>query len=170
MKKNGVFDSKIFKITVGIINVCLIIGLVSYLVLTLIHKNHTSSSPSQGVSVVAEKYSVNDTESAMNDAEDSMMDVYYMLLQGSTVDLGNNKVLHFETDGTFNGYFDDNNTNVSNYLYEVISESDDSQYVANVNIYNEDKTSVVQYKLSFDENSDMQLYYPDAEQTFKLEF
>lgn len=45
-----------------------------------------------------------------------------------------------------------------------------NQYVANVNIYNKDKTSVVQYKLSFDEDSNMQLYYPETDQNFKLEF
>lgn len=170
MKKNGVFESKIFKITIGVINICLIIGLVFYLIFALVHKSQANSSASQGVSVEAKEYSVNDTETAMNDAEDSMMNVYYTLLQGSTVNLGNDKVMHFEVDGTFTGYFDDNNIDVSNYSYEVISEDDESQYVANVNIYNEDKTSVVQYKLCFDENSDMQLYYPDAVQTFKLEF
>lgn len=57
------------------------------------------------------------------------------------------------------------------YSYEVISLEDNSApYVANVNIYNEGKTSVVQYKLSFDEDSNMQLCYPETNQNFKLEF
>lgn len=96
---------------------------------------------------------------------------YATLLQGSTVNLDDTKVMHFEIDGSFDGFFDTDNPDVKGYSYEVISLEDNSApYVANVNIYNKDKTSVVQYKLSFDEDSNMQLYYPETDQNFKLEF
>ena len=38
MKKDGILESRKFKIAVGVINVCLIIGLAAYLIFSLISK------------------------------------------------------------------------------------------------------------------------------------
>ena len=170
MKKDGILESRKFRIAVGVINVCLIIGLTAYLVFSLINKERVSVS-NQDIAVVAKEYSVDHPDTAMKDAEDTMLGVYATLLQGSTVNLDDTKAMHFEIDGSYDGFFDTDNPDVKGYSYEVISLDDSStSYVANVNIYNEDKTSVVQYKLSFDENQNMQLYYPETDQNFKLEF
>lgn len=177
MKKDGILESRKFKIAVGVINICLIIGLTAYLIFSLVSKERMSAL-NQDIAVVAKEYSADDPDAAMEDAEDKMLSVYATLLQGSTVNLDDTKVMYFEIDGSFDGFFDTDNPDVKGYSYEVISLEDNSApYVANVNIYNEDKTAVVQYKLSFDEDklsfdedSNMQLYYPEIDQNFKLEF
>lgn len=170
MKKDGILESRKFKIAVGVINICLIIGLTAYLIFSLVSKERMSAL-NQDIAVAAKEYSADDPDAAMEDAEDKMLSVYATLLQGSTVNLDDTKVMYFEIDGSFDGFFDTDNPDVKGYSYEVISLEDNSApYVANVNIYNEDKTAVVQYKLSFDEDSNMQLYYPEIDQNFKLEF
>ena len=86
MKKDGILESRKFKIAVGVINVCLIIGLAAYLIFSLISKERMSVS-NQDIAVVAKEYSADDPDAAMEDAEDKMLSVYATLLQGSTVNL-----------------------------------------------------------------------------------
>ena len=141
MKKDGILESRKFKIAVGVINVCLIIGLAAYLIFSLISKERMSVSNQD---IAAKEYSADDPDAAMEDAEDKMLSVYATLLQGSTVNLDDTKVMHFEIDGSFDGFFDTDNPDVKGYSYEVISLEDNSApYVANVNIYNKDKTCLL---------------------------
>lgn len=173
---NKFFASKKFKAVIGILNICLIIGLASYLIVSFVSRNSGSST----TTITAESYSVDDPESAMADAEDKMMNTYSILLGGCTAKLSDDKVMYFGVDGSFEGFFDDENPDVSGYTFEAVSlDEGESDYVANVNIYNKDKTSYVQYKLYFgtsendnaeDTESSMCLFYPKTEQVIALEF
>lgn len=44
MKKDGILESRKFKIAVGVINICLIIGLTAYLIFSLVSKERMSAS------------------------------------------------------------------------------------------------------------------------------
>lgn len=43
MKKDGILESRKFKIAVGVINICLIIGLTAYLIFSLVSKERMSA-------------------------------------------------------------------------------------------------------------------------------
>lgn len=108
----------------------------------------------------------------MDEASGQMASVYYTLIQGSYAEMGDGTNLQFGIDGNFSGFFDTSHPDVSGYTYEVLapSEEENAEYEANVNIYNADKSSYVQYKLLFDENSNMQLYYPASKTYIPLSF
>ena len=66
MKKDGILESRKFKIAVGVINVCLIIGLAAYLIFSLISKERMSVSNQD---IAAKEYSADDPDAAMEDAQ-----------------------------------------------------------------------------------------------------
>lgn len=105
-----------------------------------------------------------------------MADVYTTLIKGTNVNISNDKQMHFGTDGTFSGFFDENSTDVEGYSYEVqgiTNDADQNGVVAIVNIYNQDRSQYVQYHLVYGGNSDepeLLLQYPGSGKTYALEF
>lgn len=170
---NKFMEKKGFKTAVCVVNVCLIFGLIFYLILVYVERNGLVNSES-ALSVEGKEYMEVDAANAMDAAADQMVSVYYTLLQGSHADIGDDKNLQFGIDGNFSGFFDMEHPDVSGYTYEVLglseSEEDNAGYEANVNIYNPDKSAYVQYKLLFDDNLNMQLYYQDSKTYIPLSF
>lgn len=126
-------------------------------------KNVTVTSSESGMASASQAVAA---EQAMNTASDTMTAVYYNLVQGTSASI-NNYPMNFEYGGKFSGFFDSANSSVKDYLYTVTELSDadmkeNSRYVANLNIYNKDMSVSVQYKLIFDDNSNLLLYYPQA--------
>lgn len=167
-------ERKGFKVAVGAINVCLIIGMVFYLFVVYVERNVVGNNINSGTtgSVEGKEYTEEDIANVMDAADDQLVNVYYTLIQGSYAEIGDNASMQFGIDGKFSGFFDADHPDVSGYTYEVLAplEADNAGCEANVNIYNSDKSSYVQYKLLFDENSNMQLYYPDSKTYILLSF
>lgn len=55
----------------------------------------------------------------------------------------NNILFEFGNNGVYNGFFDNQNKNVSGYKYEIVSLGDNFY----VNIYNKEETAAVQYRI-----------------------
>jgi hypothetical protein len=150
---------------IGIVNTILILVLLAYIVIV----NVSSSKLSDGVSVEARKYTQADADQAMEDAEYNMSSIYSMLISGSTGEIGDYS-MNFGVDGSYSGFYDTDNYDVSDCTYRVVnaSDNDSSDVVANVNIYNADNTGYVQYKLMFDNVSNLELYYPESDLVVQL--
>lgn len=173
-KKSSLLESKGLRTTVIVINICLIAWLIYYLVFVIA----ASTGLSDGINKISElsvsgkKYIEAETENGDVVASDLRVSVYYALLQGSYAEMSENVNLSFGLNGIFEGFFDNEHPDVTGYTYEVLQPVDDCDisYEANVNIYNADKSIYVQYKLLFDEESNMQLYYPDSKIYMVLSF
>jgi hypothetical protein len=156
------------KLVVGVVNVALIV-----IMLACIFKIGTGSGNKTKAVTVTSNVSGQEAasqaveaEKAMNAASGTMVSVYYNLIQGTSATI-NSFPMSFEYGGKYNGFFDSANSNVKDYTYTVTELSDadvkeNSRYVANLNIYNKDMSVSVQYKLIFDDNSNLLLYYPAA--------
>ena len=171
-KKNGIWEKKNFKVAVGVVNVCLIAGLIFYLVVLVAHTGSTEIK--KELTIVGREYTEANYTDAMEKETSSMdmVDIYYTLIQGSHAEIAEGVHLYFGVDGTFEGFFDNEHPNVTGYTYELLKPvgEDGESYEADVNIYNADKSIFVQYKLMFDEDSNMQLYYPDSKIYILLSF
>ena len=159
--------SKKFEIGVCILNIILIIVMIVYLFHAFAGKKEVATSNAD---------MVDDTEFSFDEANDAMADVYTTLIKGTNVNISNDKQMHFGTDGTFSGFFDENSTDVEGYSYEVQGITDDADQngaVAIVNIYNQDRSQYVQYHLVYGVKSDepeLLLQYPESGKTYALEF
>lgn len=155
------------KLFIALVNICLFVVMIICLF------NLGNKSPDTLESVASSSVSPEEEEKraeiAMNAASDNMNSVYYNLVQGTSAKL-NEYTLNFEYGGTFNGFFDDNNPDVTGYKYTVTELADGDtnsnvNAVANLNIYNRDMSVRVTYKLVFDSSSNdfpLLLYYPAA--------
>jgi hypothetical protein len=155
-----------FNIIVGIINVTMLVGLVACLVAFKV----SNGVDGKEISVNSIAYTQDEVDNAMAQAENEMTNIYSILIGGTSGDIGEYH-MSFGTDGSFDGFYDNDNCNISGYTYEILKALDDdgSDVVANVNIYNSDSTSYVQYKLKFDENSNLMLYYPGSDLFVELQ-
>lgn len=154
--------SKKFETVVCVLNIILMIFMVVYLLNAFVGKK--SSSPNMEPEVSA--------DSTMDSADDAMVDVYTTLIKGTSVKIDNDKWMYFGVDGDFNGFFDKDNSDVEGYSYEIIGITDEDEQdgaVAEVHIYNIDKSKFVRYKLLFGENSELLLLYPETGKTFTIE-
>lgn len=100
-------ESKKFNIAITAINVTLIVILIGTIV--FMYKN---SSPDG-----AQKIDEVTVDQLINDADESMLNVYKVLIQGTTFELADGVRFNFGSDGTFSGYFDSDNSNVDSYSY-----------------------------------------------------
>lgn len=154
--------SKKFETVVCVLNIILMVFMVVYLLNAFAGKKSGSPNMEQEVSA----------DSAMESANDAMVDVYTTLIKGTSVKIDNDKQMHFGVDGDFNGFFDKDNSDVEGYSYEIIGITDEDEQdgaVAKVNIYNKDKSKFVQYKLLFGEKSELLLLYPETGKIFTIE-
>ena len=103
-------------------------------------------------------------KSKITNLDQSMVSVYSSLIIGN-YSLKNGLKYSFSSDGKFSGYFDDKHTSVKNYHYEVVSTGGNNV----LNIYNEEKTSVVTYYVMLSDDADIVLYYPESDVKFLLE-
>lgn len=157
---------KQFELIVCIINVILIVFMIVYLFHAFVGKKDNTSSNSPGAT---------DTEFSFEEADDALTNVYVTLIKGTNVNISKDKHMHFGNNGEYEGFFDENDTNVKGYSYEVIGAVDNSAQdgaVATVNIYNKDRSKFVQYKLVYGGTSkkpELLLMYPKTGKTYSLE-
>ena len=98
---------------------------------------------------------------------DSMVYLYQSLFSGWSFKLNEETVFSFGKDGNYSGFFDNAHKSVVGYSYEITSDPETGDYL--LNIYNEDKSSVVSYVLTLDEvSNDIMLTYPGAENALVL--
>lgn len=154
--------SKKFETVVCVLNIILMIFMVVYLLNAFAGKK--SSSPNMEPEVSA--------DFTMDSADDALVDVYTTLIKGTSVKIDNDKRMYFGVDGDFSGFFDKDNSNVEGYSYEIIgitNGDEEDGAVAEVNIYNKDRSKFVRYKLLFGENSELLLLYPETGKKFTIE-
>ena len=85
-------------------------------------------------------------------------------IEGYSFYVNNIMVFNFKTGGIYSGFFDNKNTSVSGYSYEITVYYD--KYL--LNIYNTDKTQAVSYVLSMDSSNNLYIYYEGADATMRL--
>ena len=166
LKKERTFkllESKKFNIAITAINVTLIVILIGTIVFMYIsNSKKTQNSSPDG----AQKIDEVTVDQLMNDADESMLNVYKVLIQGTIFEPADGVKFNFGSDGTFSGYFDSENSNVDSYSYEVaVNESN----IICLNIYSPDKNKSVQYEMSFDSNGNIVLTNPGMD-PFILEY
>ena len=123
---SNLWNSRKFKIIVFAVNVCAIILLIGIIV--YLHKENQTTSTALDEVNIDEKLN------------DSMCDVYMSLLKGHTFNVGEGVAFQFDENGSFSGFFDSENRNVSGYHY-IVSTDDGINY--RLNIYNEDESSTL---------------------------
>lgn len=111
-----------------------------------------------------------DIESSAKQAEkkldDSMSNLYVSMLAGSTgitYQLDDSTSFSFLPDGTYKGFFDKDNANITKGKYDVTVDEKTREHI--LNIYYKD--SVVSYIISMN-NGDILLQYPNASAPFVL--
>jgi hypothetical protein len=80
------------------------------------------------------------------------------LLKGSHFDLKDDIHLYFDENGEYSGFFDSDNRDVNGYLYCTVLNNGKVY----LRIFNDDKSKVVQYEISFDEDDNIVLKHPDT--------
>lgn len=151
-KGKKLLESKKFNLTITIVNLALIVLLVGCLIFMYVRNSGGKNSGQDG----AKKIDEVTVDQLMSEADESMLNVYKVLLQGSNFKLENGMSFRFGIDNTFSGYFDSDNTDVEGYLYDIIVG--DSNAIC-LQIYNSDKSKLVQYEMSFDNNGNILLTY-----------
>lgn len=100
------------------------------------------------------------------DAAEAIYDIYGILLVGD-FNLGNNIEFHFSSDGSYSGFFDNDNRYVEGYTYQL--ENDAGQTL--VHIYNEDKSRIVTYIMTLSEDTgNILLELPGTEDQLELKY
>lgn len=94
----------------------------------------------------------------VKDVDSSMTSMYQSLIVGE-YEVGNDCIFRFNSNNSFDGYFDAQHVNVTGYQYEVVSTGGNNV----LNIYNKGKNAVVSYYVMLNEDADILLYYPDAD-------
>lgn len=152
------FETKNFRTIVNIINICLIVVLAVYIIMSQV-KNQQQKEIVQDTAAVEIS-----ADEAIKQAQGTMIEVYLSLVRGMTGEY-NGRSLKFGYNNDFSGYYDKDNTSVKDYHYELTAVSDEDSkkgYVANIIIYKDMDSGSVQYKLLFDEAQNMTLYHPDS--------
>ena len=149
------FESRQFKIIIMSINVFLIVGLVVYIV--FLHTGNSIKEDGGSPDVAAHSYTEEELNAVMDQAADSMVSIYGDLIPGSEAEFSDGNIMSFGSDGSFSGYFDSENPSIEGKYVVTASEDD---YLADVNIYNGESSDFVQYKLVYDEDKHLMLYYP----------
>ena len=149
-------EGKKYKYVILAANIIIAICFVVYLVWNLTGHSVDGKTDSFN-NVVASEYT---TETTMTDSSDGMSGISGMLISGTHADAGQGKVFYFGAEGIYSGYFDNQRTNVTDYTYEVVQNETGEDCV---NIYNPEKTQYVQYKLGFDQESNLVLNFDENE-------
>lgn len=157
MRISKLLESKKFILTVIVINCIILTIMVSYL---LVIRNSFKAGVEKR-EIVAKSPSVEYTES-----DSDLVDIYVSLLEGCDFDLGDDIHFVFGTDGSYSGFFDSKNLEVSDYVYRVLAEDDKLK----LNIYNKEETKMVSYYMSFDKKGNIILKCPDMKNSLKLKF
>ena len=99
---------------------------------------------------------------------DNMSILYGSLLAGWSYKIDDDTYFSFNKDGSFSGFFDKSNKNVSGYSYEIVYDKDNNYHL--LNIYNSDLSSMVSYEISLDAHTgNFILVYPGADSPFILD-
>lgn len=152
-KGKKLLESKKFNITITVVNLTLIVLLISCLIFMYVRNTGGNGSSQEG----AKKIDEVTVDQLMSEADESMLNVYKVLIQGSNFELENGMCFKFEADNTFSGYFDSENKSVEGYMYDVVVGE---QNTICLKIYNSDKSKSIQYEMSFDKSGNIVLTYP----------
>lgn len=98
-------------------------------------------------------------------SDQQVSDLYQNLIEGYDFQVGEYS-FDFGDDGSYSGFFDSDNTEVSGYSYECTMENDEEI----LRIYNEDATKNVTYKMNVLDNGDIQLFFEDDKEPIVLKF
>lgn len=95
--------------------------------------------------------------------EDNVLDLYRKKLVG-TWHISQNMTFKFSADGSYAGFFDSNLSNVSNYTYQCGIQKENPMLY----IYNGEKSSMVSYSLSLNDEDNVVLHFEAADIDIEL--
>lgn len=93
-----------------------------------------------------------------------MLEVYKLVLMGDFVTQDGYQY-HFGADGEFAGFFDAGHPNVTGCTYQLAEK----EAYTELDIYNDDLSSIVRYYLTFDAEGNIILSVPDTDVVIQLE-
>lgn len=165
-KKAKSFNTKKLIVTLLVLNFVLLLGLGGYVLVKL---NKDPELP------VVENPNLEDfqieakpgteVDAMIQSADNTMADVYAMLIKGTTFTVDENIVFSFGNEGDFSGYFDAENPNVVNYKYKVMSGNDKTYKLY---IYNYD--GGVEYSMAFNSDGNVVLNEKNSGITYVLQY
>jgi len=153
----NLLENKKFIIIVLILNCIVACILVGYLVRAKISEQQTKNQV---------KKTANQETVSIDESEDDLTSIYMSLLQGSHFDLGDDIHLYFDENGEYSGFFDSNNPDVSGYLYSIAINNE----TVYLQIFNKDKSKVVQYEVTFDNEDNIVLKHPNMDEPIILSY
>lgn len=149
----------------------LVIGYIAFA-----HKSTENITLSESYNMIQEEKQIDESseseESNVDTKETSglsidgdMSGLYSSILLGRYT-VGENIVFYFHSDGSYSGYFDDKNQDVTEYSYDL--EYDGANYL--LSIFDPDKSKKVTYYVILSDDTDIILKYPLSDIEIKLEY
>ncbi len=140
------------------VNVVAASVLLCLLILMIYDKTHsrkiTSKDASSGGTAVEKKIN------------DSMSNLYLSMLSGWSYKLDKDTAFSFGRNNSYSGFFDKDHKDVKKCSYDVSLNEESGSHM--LNIYNEDKSAMVSYEISLDNDGNVLLTYPGSENSFVL--
>ena len=153
-KKMKLLENKKFIVTVIILNCIVISILIGYLITTRVQE------PPEKQSKMAEQ------EIVVDESDDELENIYMSLLEGSHFSLEDDIEFNFDENGMYSGFFDSKNKKVKEYQYSIAVKEE----IVYLQILNPDKSKMVEYEMSFDENGNLVLKHQDIENAIILSY
>lgn len=165
-KKKKKTDGKKLIIAFLVLNFVLVLGLGGFVTYRL---TKSPSEPDSGQTatpdVLPDKTGSSEVDALIQSADNSMANVYSLLIQGTSFDVEGGLTFNFGTEGEFSGYFDEANPNVKNYKYKVLVGNDNNYKLY---IYNFD--TGVEYDMIFNPEGDVVLTDKVNDCTYVLKY
>lgn len=126
-----------------------------------ISSNKKKQNLNDSFSISAEPIEKDDFDGLYNDTANYLI---MEMIKGKRFRSIDNIVFSFGSDGSYSGFFDSSNLNVSDYWFDLSSEDQDHF----LNIYNSDYSIVVSYLIFINTKGNIELYYLQGNITLEL--
>lgn len=165
-KKKKKTDGKKLIIAFLILNFVLVLGLGGFVTYRLTKRpSEPDSGQTATPDVLPDKKGSSEVDALIQSADNSMANVYSLLIQGTSFEVEGGLTFTFGTEGEFSGYFDEENPNVKNYKYKVLVGNDNNYKLY---IYNFD--TGVEYDMIFNPEGDVVLTDKVNNRTYVLKY
>ena len=131
---------------------------------TAVYTADTSDNAEYEMGELTQVMSVNGVIPDYDGNQSDYLSIYRDLIVGRYY-IYNQYLFDFTVDGSFNGFFDVNNQNVSGYLYEIV-EIDNEPIL---HIINNERSAYVDYKIRLNKDKKIVLQFMNSESEFVLD-
>lgn len=162
-KLSDIFDERMIKILVLAVNGVVLVFLLVYIITRIVIPQINGAGQISAVDTAAVAEANAEVEEVMT-SDENLSSIYSDLLANTTFTTEDGMIFSFGENGSYKGFYDTNNPDVTGYSYDVQAIGADIM----LNIYDMDKENVVCYKMEFMNNGDIQLTYLDNGVSFVL--